>query len=183
MSPRRVLLVGPKHSGKSTVGSMLAERLQFRFEDLDDEIVRLYSHPKVTSARGVYRSVGRVGFQELELAAASGLAEATIDRGLVIASGGGIIENSPAFGVLSVVSVVIYLDVPLELLVERVFRHGVPAFVDRDRPEEHFREIYLRRHSLYQTGSDIRVDVGERSPYEVVRIIQGQLEEKGFERQ
>jgi shikimate kinase len=68
-------------------------------------------------------------------------------------------------------------------LVERVFRHGVPAFVDRDRPEEHFREIYLRRHSLYQTGSDIRVDVGERSPYEVVRIIQGQLEEKGFERQ
>ena len=168
----RILLVGLKHSGKSTVGRALARDLDVAFFDLDDEILRLCDY--AGTIRELYQMVGGSAFRGLEAEAAHALA----DRSAVVATGGGTIENDEAMAVLQRVATVVFLDVSIEILVERVFRAGVPAFVDPSRPEDDFREICERRRQRCLGGSDFRIVADDRSPTEIATQIRQYLQEK-----
>lgn len=172
MTAPRVLLVGLKHSGKSTVGRALARDLGVAFFDLDDEILSLCDY--AGTIRELYQMVGSSAFRRLEAEAAHALA----DRSAVVAAGGGTIENDEAMTVLQRMATVLFLDVAIDTLVERVFRTGVPAFVDPNRPEDHFREICERRRKSCLERSDFRVVADDRSPTEITTQIRQYLQEK-----
>lgn len=174
MDARSLLLVGLKHSGKSSVGRMLARSLEVEFHDLDSEIVTLCGD--VGTARQIYRTVGREAFQALESEAALELARR--ENRMIIAAGGGTIDNRAAMDALAGSCYMIFLDVDVDLLVERVFRGGVPAFVDPERPVEHFREISERRRRAYNGACDLRIEVGEQTQAEIARLITDIVQEK-----
>lgn len=211
MGHPRILLIGLKHSGKSSVGAVLAVRLGYRFLDLDDEIVRVYRSsreggagnggdrgadgsketravpgptagptvgrgvlPPTLDARRVYRSVGPDEFRRLEVLAAERIAWER-DRA-VIAAGGGTVENAAAMAALSP-AFVVYLAVPIETLVRRVFSRGVPAFVDPVRPQEHFREICRNRIRACSNAAHLRIEAGDRSQEDIAREIALRIKE------
>ena len=132
-----VYLVGMPGSGKSTVGPMLAERLGVPFVELDAEIERTDGR----SVREIFEQDGETRFRELEAAA---LTKAAARDPCVVSCGGGVVLEPANRVTLRATGVVVFLDVPLDVLKGRV----APA---EDRP--------LVRHS-----GDLERLLAEREP-------------------
>jgi shikimate kinase len=141
----RVVLTGFMGSGKSTIGPLLAERLGWRFLDLDVQIERRDGR---TVAR-IFAESGEQHFRKLEAAA---LAELLGRRRIVLALGGGapeelgnrlLLEQTPR-------TVVVYLAAPFEALVARCFEQpGAeerPVLADLAAAERRFKT----RKRLYE---------------------------------
>ncbi len=80
--PPSIWLVGLSGSGKSTVGPILARRLEFEFVDLDSRIEELAG----ASIPSIFKNGGQGKFRALEASAADGLAA---EVRTVVATGGG----------------------------------------------------------------------------------------------
>ncbi|HNY16173.1 MAG TPA: shikimate kinase [Treponemataceae bacterium] len=171
---RAIVIMGMKHTGKSTVGALLASRLGVPFHDTDAVIAELSGK----TARELYDSGGAALMKERETEAARYLAErcAETRSGCVIATGGGLADNPDAIAILKETGVLVYLDTPFKVLFARVMesarRDGrLPRFLEGGDPEALFRELFLRRSKTYATITDVRIDTGVRPPSEIVREI------------
>jgi shikimate kinase len=121
-SPRVIVLVGLPGAGKSTVGPMVAERLGYRFLDLD----RAIAAGAGRSVEAIFAEEGEEGFRARERAETRALAatakasrEAAGEVGLVLAPGGGWIEDHANREALGDRALTVYLrvSVPVAMLV------------------------------------------------------------------
>lgn len=181
--PRSIALTGIKHVGKSTIGESLARELSVSFFDIDDLIVRRARHDGVIGLDGsgeppirtVFRLLGPDGFARWELDAILEVPALSHGEPVVIATGGGIADHRPAMEHLHENYTVLYLaDDPL-VLFERATRHGLPAFLDRNRPREHFLEIAARRDAVYRRFAHVTVEAGGRPAASVLQGILNQV--------
>jgi shikimate kinase len=140
-------------SGKTTVGSLLARQLAWRFVDLDD---------RIEEAAGLrisefFDRFGEAAFRTLEadqLRAVLGRATETRES-VVLALGGGTYAQQGAPEFLRSQGIpVIWLDSPVESLLSRCMTMtGRPLF----RDEASFRALYAQRLPSYRLA-DYRVD-------------------------
>jgi len=141
----RVVLTGFMGSGKSTLGPLLADRLGWRFLDLDTEIERRDGR----SVARIFAESGESHFRKLESAA---LATLLGRRRVVLALGGGapeelgnrlLLEQTPR-------TAVVYLAAPFEALVARCLEQpGAaerPVLADLSAAERRFKA----RRRLYE---------------------------------
>jgi shikimate kinase len=160
-------LAGFMGSGKTTVGTLLARQLAWRFVDLDD---------RIEAAAGlriseIFDRLGELEFRKMEadqLRATLGRA-VEMKESIVLALGGGTYAQLGAPEFLRAARVpVIWLDAPVEVLLGRCMTMtGRPLF----RDEASFRSLYAQRAPFYQLA-DHRVDsTGE--PARVVADILG----------
>ena len=152
-------------SGKTTVGSLLARQLAWRFVDLDERIEQAagLTIPQIFERRG------EAAFRLIEaeqLRAALGRAQ-ELKESLVLALGGGTYAQPGAPEYLRTANVpVIWLDSPIEVLLARCMTMtGRPLF----RDECSFRSLYSQRLPSYQLA-DYRVD-SSTEPAKVVAEI------------
>ncbi|MFA7275191.1 MAG: 3-dehydroquinate synthase [Pseudobdellovibrionaceae bacterium] len=124
-----IVLVGLMGVGKSTVGRMLAEYLGRPFYDSDDSIVASAGK----SISRIFAEDGEPAFRQIERDAINGL----LGNGpCVIASGGGAISVPETAHHILEKGLCIWVDAPIDLLVERtqgsdrpLLRHGDPSEV------------------------------------------------------
>lgn len=141
----RVVLTGFMGSGKSTLGPLLAERLGWRFVDLDSEIERRDGR----TVASIFAESGEPHFRKLESAA---LAALLGRRRIVLALGGGapeglgnrlLLEQTPR-------TAVVYLAAPFQALVDRCLKQpGAaerPVLADLSAAERRFKA----RKRLYE---------------------------------
>jgi shikimate kinase len=146
-------LAGFMGSGKTTVGTLLARQLAWRFVDLDD---------RIENAAGlripeIFERLGEAAFRQIEadqLRAALGRA-LEHKESVVLALGGGTYAQAGAPEFLRAAGVpVVWLDASLDVLLARCMTmSGRPLF--RDEPS--FRALYAQRLPSYQQA-DHRVD-------------------------
>ena len=146
-------LAGFMGSGKTTVGTLLARQLAWRFVDLDDRIEAAAG----LSIPDIFERLGEPAFRRIEaeqLRAALGRAQ-ELKESLVLALGGGTYAQTGAPEFLRAASVpVVWLDSPIEVLLARCMTMtGRPLF----RDESSFRTLYAQRLPSYQSA-DYRVD-------------------------
>jgi shikimate kinase len=160
---RRLYLVGFMGCGKTTVGRLLAQRLGWRFLDLDEELERRQGR---TIAQ-IFAEQGEPYFRDLERR----LLDETLtgsEEPTVVALGGGTFAQADNFDRLrSDGGVSVWLDCPLEELRRRC--RGLPnrpLFRDADS----FRQLFEQRLPYYQKA-DFRVDADRRDPAAVVEEI------------
>ncbi len=77
-----IYLIGFMASGKTTLGRQLAERLDYQFIDLDEEIEKKHE----LSVSGIFEKYGESRFRSLE---SETLKEVSLRTGCVVATGGG----------------------------------------------------------------------------------------------
>jgi len=140
-------------SGKTTVGTLLARQLAWRFVDLDD---------RIEEAAGlripeIFERLGETAFRQMEadqLRTALGRA-VEHKESVVLALGGGTYAQAGAPEFLRAAGVpVIWLDTAPDILLTRCMTMtGRPLF--RDEPS--FRALYAQRLPSYQLA-DYRVD-------------------------
>jgi shikimate kinase len=160
---RCIVLTGFMGSGKSTVGPLVAARLGWRFIDADDVIV---AESGMAIAEFFARH-GESAFRERERATISRLAR---ENGLVLALGGGAIEDQATRDLLltSAGLILVHLDVKLDTTLTRC--HGTDSTrpILADRPNLAAR--YERRRPLYRTAH-VTIAVDTLTPLEVTEAI------------
>ncbi len=180
-----IVLIGVKHSGKTTAGKLFAEQLDLPFFDIDTIIERQNGK----TCRELYSSEGVEAFQKAEAEACKFFIEASKNivsgaSGIkgVVAVGGGLCDNTSAIELLHPVGFFVYLDVPNHIAFERILQtsnssKSIPATFMHANPqnEEDMRKIfyeqYERRSNSYRAIADIIINTEGLDPNEIVREI------------
>jgi shikimate dehydrogenase len=142
-----IVLIGPRAAGKSTLGRMLADALNFRFIDAD---TRLEEEQQRAIADWIPQD--EPGFRDAE---AELLPRLLQEQGAVIALGGGVIERPKSRRLLAAQPRVLALDLSeAEQIARRVSDHR-PALINSSLPDE-VHVLHKRRTVLYQMASSGR---------------------------
>ena len=152
-------------SGKTTIGTLLARQLAWRFVDLDDRI----EESAGLAIPQIFARFGEPFFRQVEadrLHAALGRAS-ELKEGTILALGGGTYAQPGCLEFLRTAGApVLWLDCPIEVLLARCMTMtGRPFF----RDEASFRSLYAERLLSYQ-AADHRVE-GSGEPAEIVAEI------------
>lgn len=148
-------------AGKTTVGSRLARRLERPFVDSDEQVERRTGR----TVRQIFEQEGESAFRVHE---AEALAEAlAADEPAVVAAAGGTVLDEANRRRMRDSGTVVWLRVPPTLLAERAQR-GEHRPLLAEEPEAVISRLVSEREALYEEVADVVVDVGERSPEDVV---------------
>jgi len=153
-------------SGKTTIGTLLARQLAWRFVDLDDRIEETAG----LRIPQIFERLGEPAFRQIEaeqLRTALGRATES-GESTVLALGGGTYAQPGCPEFLRSVGVpVLWLDSPIELLLARCMTMtGRPLF----RDEASFRALHAQRVPSYQLA-DYRVDSSGEPTMVVAEIL------------
>jgi shikimate kinase len=174
-----IILMGMKHTGKSTVGALLAQIMKKRFFDTDTVIAELSGK----TPRELFEEGGSDLMKEWETGACrylTGLSGKGADDkdsgGYVIATGGGIADNEDALKMLKKNGLFVYLDTPFDILFERILesadRDGrLPPFLSGADPKGRFLELFRRRTAIYAIMADMHLQSLSKTPVEITQEI------------
>jgi XRE family aerobic/anaerobic benzoate catabolism transcriptional regulator len=156
----RIALIGLRGAGKSTLGALLAERLGWSFVELSREIER----ETTVGVNEIFDLWGQAAYRRYERRA---LERVVLTRSrVVIATGGGLVSELPAFERLLDTCYTIWLQASPQDYWERVLRQGdyrVSDGVGVKQAMADMRRILAQRESLY-SKADARLDTSGKSP-------------------
>ena len=164
-----IVLMGMKHTGKSTLARLLAGGLGLPFYDTDDVIAERSGK----SARELFDEGGAALMMQHEAEACQAVAG---DNASVIATGGGLADNRAAYEILGKNGLLVFIDTPFDILFQRIEESArkdgrYPKFLQGNDPRGLFQEIYYRRTQIYAKIADVRIETGARMPAEIVKDI------------
>jgi XRE family transcriptional regulator, aerobic/anaerobic benzoate catabolism transcriptional regulator len=114
----RIALIGLRGAGKSTLGALVAEKLAWRFVELNREIER----DSGLSMTEIFSLYGQDGYRRLELAALREVAESS--EPMIVATGGGIVAEPVTFELLQASFFTIWLKALPAEHMNRVRKQG-----------------------------------------------------------
>lgn len=153
-TPRRVIILGMKHSGKSTVGKLCAKELSIPFFDLDDLVIEAAG----VRPREFVQTRGVAAFRDLEAKTLHKFLEAQGDSNeWILATGGGVVESPRAMQELRDArkhgELVVALNGGAERLYKRVVKKGIPAILDPQAPYRSYLHLFHGRAPRYRQAA------------------------------
>jgi shikimate kinase len=176
---RKLILIGMKSSGKTTIGKLLAHSLDAPFVDMDSEIERWHCRQKGEQLhfRDIFAQYGKDYFRDLETQALRFLAASSSETSFVLATGGGLPLAEENRTVLRDMGVIVFLDVPQDVLLARIVRRGIPAFFPYPQdPARSLAEILAARNPIYSALAQLIIECGAEPPHVIASRIITQLE-------
>lgn len=164
-----VILIGMPGAGKSTVGVLLAKRLQYNFLDTDI----LIQSREGRNLQTIIRSDGLEGFRNIEENYVCSVSEPAT----VIATGGSVVYSPRAMEHLASIGVVIFLSLGLHQLAARL--SDIDARGVLRMPGQTLADIYRERSPLYARYADMTIPTESQTPDQVMKTIVSRLREDG----
>lgn len=164
---RRVILIGYRGTGKSTVGRLLAQRLGTPFLDTDQEIeARHGAIAAMVAAHGwpLFRA------RERDL-----LAELATGGPAVIATGGGAVLHREVWETLKADALVVWLQAPAAVIARRLAADARsasqrPSLTGADICAE-IETVLAERTPLYRAAAHCAIDTAGMGAEEIVETI------------
>ena len=161
MKADKLYLVGFMGAGKSTVARAMGRATGWRVEDIDERIEARERRSVAT----IFSQSGEAYFRQQERQVLSDLLP---QRQIVVATGGGTFAEPDNRALMLADGAVVWLDVPLTRVFERVPADGRrPLAADRAQMEQ----LYARRRLAY-AEAHVRIDGTEPVPDVVVRLLE-----------
>ncbi|MBL4602672.1 MAG: shikimate kinase [Emcibacteraceae bacterium] len=161
---KSISLVGLMGSGKTTIGVRLARRLHSKFVDSDHEIEAAAGH----SVAEIFEKFGEEDFRKGERRVISRLI--TQEKNIVLGTGGGAFMDLKTRGRLKAQTIVIWLKVDVELLVERTARRDTRPLLQKGNPRKILQKLIEERYPVYEEAHII-VESGQGPHDKVVNDI------------
>lgn len=143
------VLVGFMGVGKTTIGNLLARKLGLKFIDIDEQI-ELEMNMKI---KDIFEQYGETYFRTLE----HNILKQHINMNIILATGGGIIENPNNISLLKENKINIWVDTNINTMYNRIVN-------DVNRPNamnksfDAIKDLYFRRRSRYNEIAYISVN-------------------------
>jgi len=158
---KNIYLVGFMGSGKSTVGKILAEKLNMNFIDID----KLIEEKEGMKIKDIFEQKGESYFRELERKQIEAIVN---QEGVIVSTGGGLGANLDNMNLMKKNGDVIWLDVSLNTVLDRLKN-------DQDRPllkqpTEKIKQLFEERKNIYRLAN-IRINADKKTPSQIVEEI------------
>ena len=157
----RIVLIGFATSGKSSVGRLLADKLNAKFVDTDEEIER----EQGATIQQIFDEYGEEYFRNKESEILTSLAH---QKNVIVACGGGSVLCD-SFVELAQESVVVWLTVTAATVKRRLGNTPRPLFDNLS--EDELAERIARRSPLYQRYAEIVIETDSLTPEQVAERI------------
>jgi shikimate kinase len=166
--PPNLVLIGYRATGKTSVGARLAETLQRPFVDLDQVLVR-------EAGRSVADIVAQGGWAEFRRLERKLVARYRDARGLVLATGGGVVLDLANVAALRENGIIIWLTADPAAIQARLAQDqprdaNRPSLTGEDTVGEVL-AVLEARAPLYQAAAQISIDTTHRSVGQVVKQV------------
>ena len=165
----RVALIGLRGAGKSTLGRMLAEDLDFPFVELSREIEKL-AGCSIGEILGLY---GQTAYRRYERRALEGAIDAYPES--VIATAGGLVSDLGSFNLLLRRCTTVWLTAEAQDHMSRVMAQGDlrPMAASREAMDD-LKSILSSRAAFY-SKADLRVDTSAQPLAETFQILRTEV--------
>lgn len=178
MTPSIVYITGLMGAGKSTAGPLLADRLGYRFLDLDAEVEAIVGRPIAE----LFATRGEDVFRALETAVLCDIAR---QQGVIVATGGGALATEANLLTARESGFIVYLRLPPATLAQRLLsdQHGRPLLRGDDgeplTKSQLLRRLdeLLRRREPFYRQADLVVEAEGLRPEEVAERVALALQE------
>jgi len=146
-----IILIGFKNSGKTTLGKLLAERLEYPFLDTDALIIERYNknNPEQTASCDIYDVIGKQAFRDLEQAVVQSLMDTIKHANAIVAVGGGTVARDNSVAVLKTLGPLVYIENDKQVIKQRLEKQEQPPAFMRDK-DKNFDELYDERIRIYE---------------------------------
>ena len=155
MDERNIILIGPMGSGKSTIGNIMAKRLNREFQDSDHYIEE---RTGVDIAR-IFDIEGEEGFRERE---SNALCDLLSQNNRVIATGGGSVLREENRRLLKQNGYIVFLDTSVNQQMARLRRDKKRPLLQTENPRERLEALFAERRPIYLDLADLAVKTDKR---------------------
>ena len=163
-----LFLVGMPGSGKSTLGRLLAKRLEKQFYDTDAELERRLG----VTIPVIFELEGEPGFRDRE---STIIGEFVAYTNVILATGGGAILRAPNRIALKQNGTVLYLHATPETLWERTRRSKHRPLLQAADPQARLSELYEFRDPIYREVADFVVESDSEQVVKLAQRLEQQL--------
>lgn len=153
--------------GKTSVGKLLAERLNYTFADTDS----LIEIEAGMSIPDIFAALGEGHFRKCEADVCQKLLK---HKSTVVSTGGGIIINENNRKLLRKAGKVVYLTVTPEQVMERVKDYTTRPLINYPDPEKRLKivtDLLTKRDPMYRSTADIALETVSGQPEKTVAEI------------
>jgi shikimate kinase len=157
-------------SGKTTIGSLIAQKLNLEFRDTDQIIER--EEGKTVSQ--IFLDEGEDAFRAIEKRV---LRQELLTDGTVLSLGGGAPISIDAQSALrAIASHILFLDISLSTVAPRIgFNRDRPLLLNNPRGQ--WQTLMEARRPIYEAIADTTINVDDKSEEEIVTIALSNLGE------
>jgi shikimate kinase len=152
-----IVLIGFMGTGKTTVGQILATRLNLELIEVDAVIKKMAGK----TIPDIFKNDGEIVFRELEIKA---IKKAATGEKQVIACGGGVVLNTINVDRLRATGVIINLTASPATILKRIAKDADNRpLIDANWPSERITELMKFRKPFYERAADIAVNTSKLS--------------------
>jgi len=147
---RPLVMIGLMGSGKTKIGSLLAQALNIPFVDADHEIEVAAG----MTIADIFETHGEPAFRDLERKVIGRLISSDLK---VIATGGGAVMNDQTAELIWSKGISIWIKADLDVLVERTSRNAKRPLLKNGNPRDILQNLMNIRYPVYQ-NADLTIE-------------------------
>ena len=170
-SGQNIFLIGPMGSGKTTIGKQLARMFNLDFYDCDHELERLTG----ASVSLIFDLEGESGFRLREHQLLKRLTE---KKGVLIATGGGIVCNEKNRRLLCSNGLVVYLKTSIENQLKRLEKDKNRPLLQAEDRMQRLQDLAELRNPLYDETAELVFITQNSSVYATAKALSSAIKEK-----
>ncbi|OUR82081.1 shikimate kinase I [Cycloclasticus sp. 46_120_T64] len=168
LEKNNIYLVGPMAAGKSTVGRLLAKRLNKTFYDTDVEIIECTG----VEIALIFELEGEEGFRQRETET---LRRLSALEGVVVATGGGLVLREENRVILQETGRIIYLQCSVDQQLRRTKHDTKRPLLQIANPREKLEQLMKERAPIYESIADVKISTNKTNSKRVINAILDKL--------